>query len=47
MKFVVDLKNATRMFDATTVDYARAILVDTKGNDAKTVAELVGFMLNN
>lgn len=45
LHFVEDLKDATRMFDAATVDYAREILVDTKEHDATTVAELVGFML--
>jgi FKBP-type peptidyl-prolyl cis-trans isomerase len=44
-KFVDDLKNASRFFDAKTVDYAKEILVDTKDKDARTVAELVGFML--
>ena len=44
-KFVEDMKNSTRFFDAATVDYAKEILVDTKDNDARTVAELVGFML--
>lgn len=44
-RYVEDLKDATRMFDAVTVDYAREILRDTKDQDATTVAELVGFML--
>lgn len=44
-KFVEELKDATRMFDAVTVDYAREILVDTKDQEATTVAELVSFML--
>ncbi len=44
-KFVEELKDATRMFDAATVDYAREILVDTKDQEATTVAELVSFML--
>ena len=44
-KFVSDLKDSTRMFDAATVDYAREILNDTKDHDATTVAELVAFML--
>lgn len=45
LKFVDDLKAATRMFDAGTVDYAKDILTDTKNGDATTVAELVSFML--
>ncbi len=45
LKFVDDLKAATRMFDAGTVDYAKDILTDTKDHDATTVAELVSFML--
>jgi hypothetical protein len=45
LKYVKDLNDATRMFDATTVDYSREILVDTKDHDATTVGELVGFML--
>jgi hypothetical protein len=45
VKFVDELKDATRMFDAVTVDYAREILVDTKDQEATTVAELVSFML--
>lgn len=44
-KFVSDLEDSTRMFDAATVDYAREILNDTKDHDATTVAELVAFML--
>ena len=44
-KFVSDLKDSTRMFDAATVDYAREILNDTKDHDATTVAEQVAFML--
>gem|GEM_PF-6456696 len=44
-RYVEDLKDATRMFDAVTVDYSREILLDTKDQDATTVAELVGFML--
>ena len=44
VKFVDDLRAATRMFDAKTVDYAREILVDTKDHDATTVEELVAFM---
>ncbi len=44
-KFVEDLKNSTKMFDAATIDYAREILVDTKDHEATTVAELVAFML--
>lgn len=45
LKFVADLKDATRMFDAATVDYAKEILLDTKDQEATTVAELVSFML--
>jgi len=45
LKYVSDLKDATRMFDAATVDYSREILIDTKDHDATTVGELVGFML--
>ena len=45
LKFVDDLKDSTRMFDAGTVDYAKDILTDTKNGDATTVAELVSFML--
>ncbi len=44
-KFVEELKDATRMFDAATVDYAREILVDTNDQEPTTVAELVSFML--
>lgn len=44
VKFVDDLRDATRMFDARTVDYAREILLDTKDHDATTVEELVAFM---
>jgi hypothetical protein len=43
-RFVDDLRDATRMFDANAVDYAREILTDTKDHDAKTVQELVEFM---
>lgn len=42
---VEDLKIATRMFDASTVEYAKEILLDTQEHDAKTVLELVRFML--
>ncbi len=45
LKYVSDLKDATRMFDAATVDYSREILIDTNGKDAKSVGELIGFML--
>ncbi|MFM9961538.1 MAG: TIGR03067 domain-containing protein [Planctomycetaceae bacterium] len=45
LKFVDDLKDSTRLFDAGTVDYAKDILTDTKNGDATTVAELVSFML--
>lgn len=45
LKFVDDLTNATRFFDAATIDYAKEILVDTQDHDATTVGELVGFML--
>ena len=45
VKFVEELKDATRMFDAATVDYATEILIDTKDRNATTVAELVSFML--
>ncbi len=44
-RFVEELKDATRMFDATSVDYAREMLIDTKDHDATSVAELVAFML--
>jgi hypothetical protein len=44
ISFVKDLRDATRMFDANSVDYAREILVDTKDHDATTVQELVEFM---
>jgi hypothetical protein len=43
-KFVDDLRDATRMFDANSVDYAREILIDTNEHDATTVQELVEFM---
>jgi hypothetical protein len=43
-KFVDDLRDATRMFDASSVDYAKEILTDTKDHDATTVQELVEFM---
>jgi hypothetical protein len=43
-KFVEDLREATRMFDANSVDYAREILADTKDHDAANVEELVAFM---
>ncbi len=42
---VDDLKTATRMFDASTVEYAKEMLLDTQEHDAKTVLELVRFML--
>lgn len=45
LKFVENLKAATRLFDAATVDYAQDILIDTKDHDATTVAELIAFML--
>lgn len=45
VRYVQDLNQATRMFDAATVDYAREILVDTRDHDATTVGELVAFML--
>lgn len=45
VKFVDDLKDSTRFFDAETVDYAKEILIDTKDHDATTVAELISFML--
>ncbi len=44
VKFVDDLRDATRMFDANTVDYAREILIDTRDHDAGNVEELVAFM---
>ncbi len=44
MKFADDLREATRMFDANSVDYTRQILIDTRDHDAATVEELVGFM---
>ena len=43
-KFVEDLREATRMFDANSVDYAREILADTTDHDAANVEELVAFM---
>jgi hypothetical protein len=43
-RFVDDLKDATRMFDASSGEYAREILLDTKDHDATTVEELVAFM---
>jgi hypothetical protein len=43
-KFADDLREATRMFDANSVEYAREILIDTKDHDAATVEELVAFM---
>jgi hypothetical protein len=45
LKFVDELRDSTHMFDAVTVEYAREMLVDTNGQDATTVAELVSFML--
>ncbi|HWB14106.1 MAG TPA: hypothetical protein VG826_33075 [Pirellulales bacterium] len=44
-KYVTELRAATRMFDAETVDYAKEILIDTQNQDAHTVTELVSFML--
>jgi hypothetical protein len=39
IKVVNDLKDATRMFDAQTIDYAREIIRDTASHDAGTVQE--------
>ncbi len=43
--YMNNLEVATRMFDASTVDYAREIIVDTQEHDATTVEELLAFML--
>lgn len=43
--YMNNLEAATRMFDASTVDYAREIIVDTQEHDATTVEELLAFML--
>jgi hypothetical protein len=44
IRIAEDLRLATRMFHADSVDYAREILIDTKDHDATTVQELVAFM---
>ncbi|HVX14305.1 MAG TPA: hypothetical protein VHC22_24175 [Pirellulales bacterium] len=44
-KIVKDLRDATTIFDAATVDYAKEILLDTQNGDATNVSELVSFML--
>ena len=44
-KYVDDLIDGTRMFDASTADYAREMLKDTNDHEAATVAELVAFTL--
>ncbi len=44
-KYLKELYEATRMFDAETVDYSRDILVETKDHETTTVSELIGFML--
>ena len=43
-RFVRELKKATGMFDAGTVDFAREMISDTERHDAHTVAELLAFM---
>ena len=44
MQFVDNLERATRIFDATTYDYARDIISDTQKHEAHTVGELLAFM---
>lgn len=44
-RIVDEMVSATRMFDASTVEYAKEIIVDTQDHDAQTVFELVRFML--
>ncbi len=39
-----DVKAATKMFDAETLDFVREIIADTNAHDAQTVGELVAFM---
>jgi uncharacterized protein (TIGR03067 family) len=43
-RFVQDLKKATGMFDAETVDFASEMISDTQKHDAQTVGELLAFM---
>lgn len=43
--FQSDLKAATKLFDGGVVDYAKELLAETEEHDAKTVGELVAFML--
>lgn len=43
-RLVQDMKDATQMFDAETVDYAREMISDTEDHEAHTVGELLAFM---
>jgi uncharacterized protein (TIGR03067 family) len=43
-RFVEDLKKATGMFDAQTIDFAREIISDTQRHDAHAIGELLAFM---
>ena len=44
VEFVNRLDEATKMFEADTLDYAAEIVKDTREHDATTVGELLAFM---
>lgn len=44
LKFVDGLKEATKMFDASTLSFAREMIADTSRHEAHTVGELLAFM---
>jgi hypothetical protein len=43
-RYVGDLQAATRIFDATTIDFAQEMIRDTHEYKAQTVAELLAYM---
>ncbi len=45
LAFQAELKSATKLFDGAVLDYAKDILQETNEYDAKSVGELMAFML--
>lgn len=44
-EFHAELKDATKLFNGGVADYAKELLAETEKHDARTVGELVAFML--
>ena len=44
VRYVGDMKQATRIFDASTIDFAREMIRDAHDYQPQTVAELLAFM---